>query len=229
MNKVCFEDNRCICCGEVIPDGRQVCWKCEHNKKICITDIESLFKDYKTDVDNLIDKVYFQNKPSMDYLRVDKDEFVDMANLIIVENFEKFKEAIQFNQEDEDPFVLLRTILDRKLKTFVRDQNREKRKANLDTISFQSKVFKEDDDTTIEDVFVDKIMVEEINNDGNRIYEYLKRLSEKQKSILILKLSGVDDVISAMGISRAEYNREMDSLSMDSKIDFLYRRSLIQN
>jgi len=23
-------DNRCICCGDVIPEGRLVCWRCEH-------------------------------------------------------------------------------------------------------------------------------------------------------------------------------------------------------
>lgn len=22
--------DRCICCGDVIPEGRTVCWKCEH-------------------------------------------------------------------------------------------------------------------------------------------------------------------------------------------------------
>ena len=23
-------DNYCVCCGEIIPEGRQVCWRCEH-------------------------------------------------------------------------------------------------------------------------------------------------------------------------------------------------------
>lgn len=23
--------DRCICCGEIIPEGRQVCWNCEQN------------------------------------------------------------------------------------------------------------------------------------------------------------------------------------------------------
>ena len=22
-------DNRCVCCGEIIPEGRQICYKCE--------------------------------------------------------------------------------------------------------------------------------------------------------------------------------------------------------
>ena len=25
-------DNRCICCGDVIPEGRIVCWRCEHSQ-----------------------------------------------------------------------------------------------------------------------------------------------------------------------------------------------------
>ena len=25
-----MNNNRCVCCGEIIPSGRQVCWICEH-------------------------------------------------------------------------------------------------------------------------------------------------------------------------------------------------------
>ena len=24
-------EERCICCGEIVPEGRQVCWACGHN------------------------------------------------------------------------------------------------------------------------------------------------------------------------------------------------------
>lgn len=27
----CKQNNRCVCCGEIIPEGRQVCWGCERN------------------------------------------------------------------------------------------------------------------------------------------------------------------------------------------------------
>ena len=27
-----MNDNRCICCGEIIAEGRQVCWICEHKR-----------------------------------------------------------------------------------------------------------------------------------------------------------------------------------------------------
>ena len=35
-------ENRCICCGEVIPEGRQVCWACENHSKKIMTN-EELF------------------------------------------------------------------------------------------------------------------------------------------------------------------------------------------
>lgn len=25
-----MRENRCVCCGSEIPEGRQVCWECEH-------------------------------------------------------------------------------------------------------------------------------------------------------------------------------------------------------
>lgn len=27
-----MNENRCICCGEIIPEGRIVCWACEHSE-----------------------------------------------------------------------------------------------------------------------------------------------------------------------------------------------------
>ena len=26
-----MDANRCVCCGEIIPEGRMVCWQCEHS------------------------------------------------------------------------------------------------------------------------------------------------------------------------------------------------------
>lgn len=25
-----MNEERCICCGEIIPEGRQICWSCEY-------------------------------------------------------------------------------------------------------------------------------------------------------------------------------------------------------
>ena len=31
-----MNENRCVCCDEIIPEGRQVCWSCEHSTKVLI-------------------------------------------------------------------------------------------------------------------------------------------------------------------------------------------------
>jgi len=30
--KIKMSDNRCVCCGAIIPEGRQVCYRCERGK-----------------------------------------------------------------------------------------------------------------------------------------------------------------------------------------------------
>lgn len=26
-----MNEDKCVCCGNIVPEGRQVCWLCEHN------------------------------------------------------------------------------------------------------------------------------------------------------------------------------------------------------
>lgn len=28
-----MSEDRCVVCGEIVPEGRQICWKCEHQSK----------------------------------------------------------------------------------------------------------------------------------------------------------------------------------------------------
>lgn len=39
-------EDRCVCCGAIVPEGRQICWNCENNNTDVIrghkmTDLES--------------------------------------------------------------------------------------------------------------------------------------------------------------------------------------------
>lgn len=36
---------RCVCCGEIIPEGRQVCPQCERRKKPDVVKVETNFYD----------------------------------------------------------------------------------------------------------------------------------------------------------------------------------------
>mgnify|MGYP003416456191 CR=1 FL=1 len=38
-------ENRCISCGEVIPEGRQVCYSCEKNKQFILQNDKKQLKN----------------------------------------------------------------------------------------------------------------------------------------------------------------------------------------
>jgi len=35
--------DRCVMCGEIIPEGQQVCWKCKHEETISCIEKQDLF------------------------------------------------------------------------------------------------------------------------------------------------------------------------------------------
>lgn len=43
-----MNEDRCICCGEVVPEGRMVCWGCEHN----IVKVGAILQSYSTAEEN---------------------------------------------------------------------------------------------------------------------------------------------------------------------------------
>ena len=49
--------DRCICCGEIVPEGRMVCWQCEHNimegKPMDETNIELKLNDHEHEIGSL--------------------------------------------------------------------------------------------------------------------------------------------------------------------------------
>ena len=67
-----MNENRCVCCNKIIPEGRQVCWNCENGKephtgcdfcnKIwrCVDDYKKQF-EYEWDEENAI--VIYRNEP----------------------------------------------------------------------------------------------------------------------------------------------------------------------
>lgn len=38
-------NNTCICCGEMIPEGRQICWICERNDDMRLIDADAITAD----------------------------------------------------------------------------------------------------------------------------------------------------------------------------------------
>ena len=48
-----MNENTCVCCGEIIPEGRQVCWRCEHKT----TKVGSILQSHNVPKE-LVEKVY---------------------------------------------------------------------------------------------------------------------------------------------------------------------------
>ena len=48
-----MNENTCVCCGETIPEGRQVCWRCEHKT----TKVGSILQSHNVSKE-LVGKVY---------------------------------------------------------------------------------------------------------------------------------------------------------------------------
>ena len=50
-------NNTCVCCGAVIPEGRMVCWACEHDimegKPLDETNIELKLNDHEHEIGSL--------------------------------------------------------------------------------------------------------------------------------------------------------------------------------
>ena len=53
-----MNEERCVICGSLIPEGRQVCWICEHD----IVKIGSILQSYNAAEDDVIKAHKFINK-----------------------------------------------------------------------------------------------------------------------------------------------------------------------
>ena len=44
-------ENKCVCCGEIIPEGMQVCWSCEHGLTVKLpSEAQIQFADFIAEV-----------------------------------------------------------------------------------------------------------------------------------------------------------------------------------
>lgn len=193
-----------------------------------INTLNCFWEEHLQEINTLISKIYYLKKSAMDYLNIDLDEYRSLANEIIASNFEDFFEDYESDREDSIMGLIYR-VLQRKTDTYIRDQNRDKRKANLRTVSLSApnpstNEQGEDMDLTLENVLVGDKGIKDENLDSG-IYKYLKILSDKQKSIVILKLLDFtdSDIISSMNISRKEFNSLLNSMRMIEKKQLIYR------
>ena len=181
-----------------------------------------LWDRHKKEIDQLISNTYWKNKMAMDYLGVNQEEYVGIANVIICENLN------DFNENKGSLFGFLTSLIKRKMFTYIRDQNREKRKANIHTKSIQGIVENKNGD-----FYKNKSLIDDRINDINNINDiatkdipairYLSKLSEMQKNVLILRLCEYPDaaIIKSMKISRKQFNDLLSGMRMIEKTQYI--------
>lgn len=117
----------------------------------------------------------------------DKDDFYSLANEVFVDVIKRYDRIQSFEG-------FLYSCLFNRIKTEITRRNREKRKADMMSVSIDS-VIGDDEDTTLKDVIagsfdIEKELFEEKTEYSKSMRKYLDRLSDIQKKVLNLTVAG---------------------------------------
>lgn len=151
---------------------------------------------------NVVDKILFKFGGISDK---DMDDFYSLANEVFVDVMRRYD-----NSQTFDGFLY--SCLLNKIKTEITRRNREKRKADRMSISIDTPI-SDDENLTIGDMIADGFSIEKElfgeNKAGysRRMSLYLNKLSNLQKEILRLNISGYlpGEIREELHISEKEY------------------------
>lgn len=135
----------------------------------------------------------------------DLDDFYSLANEVFVDVIKKYDNSRPFD-------VFLYSCLSNKIKTEITRRNREKRKADRMSVSFNTSF--EGDDFAIGDILTDSYdMDKEFFEEKEECYSkrmllYLSRLSKLQREVLRLTVAGYthDEIKQKLHISPKQYS-----------------------
>lgn len=135
----------------------------------------------------------------------DTDDFYSLANEVFVDAMKRYDNSQLFGG-------FLYSCLLNKIKTEITRRNREKRKADKESVSIDAPI-DADGDSTIADIIVDSFdMEKEVFEKDTQVYnkktlEYLARLSCLQKRVLKLVIAGYlpKEIRKELHIDEAQY------------------------
>lgn len=135
----------------------------------------------------------------------DMDDFYSLANEVFLDAMRRYKDGQSFD-------VFLYSCLSNKIRTEMTRRNREKRKADRESISIDTPI-EDDEYTTIGDTIADSFTIEkelfEKSEEGysRRMRLYLSRLSELQRAVLRLSIAGYhpNEIKEELQISGKQY------------------------
>ena len=134
----------------------------------------------------------------------DLDDFYSLANEVFVDVIKKYDNSKPF-----DGFLY--SCLSNKIKTEITRRNREKRKADIMSVSINTSI---DDSFTIGDILIDsfdmdkEVFEKKEESYSKRMQLYLSRLSELQREVLRLTVAGYshDEIKQELHINERQYS-----------------------
>lgn len=185
--------------------------------------LEPYYKNDGKKLSKLVDEILIRLK----YYDVEKDEFVSLADEIIVNAMYDYDFKQDFNG-------YIYRCLENKFKTEMTRRNRYKRQTDRMALSLEEKVGNDDKNVTIGELIADKNTVEseifkEKKEEWRReVKEYLEKLSPLQRKIAFLMSDNntPDEICEELHITMKHFENSLKRILSDERIKIL--RSIVE-
>lgn len=180
--------------------------------------LEPYYENDGKKLSKLVDEILIRLK----YYDVEKDEFVSLADEIIVNAMYDYDFKQDFNG-------YIYRCLENKFKTEMTRRNRYKRQADRMALSLEEKVGNDDKNVTIGELIADKKTVEseifkEKKEEWRReVKEYLEKLSPLQRKIAFLMSDNntPDEICEELHITMKHFENSLKRILSDERIKIL--------
>lgn len=181
--------------------------------------VDSYFKNDGKVLYTLIDKILFKLK-----FDVEKSDFYSLGSEIFLDALCRYDEMQDFNG-------FLYSCLTNKFKTEMTRRNRQKRQADKNSISIDTRIGDEDGKCTLGDMIASNINIEKeiLGDDADiimdeKIERYLESLSKIQRKIIEMKMQNVEvqHIKEELGLTDSQYSSHMEEVVQYEHIRLLH-------
>ena len=182
--------------------------------------MDTYYADNAKKLHRTVDKILFKFGGLSDK---DLDDFYSLANEVFVDVMRRYDESQSF-----DGFLY--SCLTNKIKTEMTRRNREKRKADRMCTSLDAAIDNDEECSLLDflasdfDTFEEVIKTQECGQYQDKIQMYIKRLSNRQISILNLLVDGFkpNEIREMLEISPREYLDDMQIMRCYENVKILF-------
>lgn len=181
--------------------------------------VDSYFKNDGKVLYTLIDKILFKLK-----FDVEKSDFYSLGSEIFLDALCRYDEMQDFNG-------FLYSCLTNKFKTEMTRRNRQKRQADKNSISIDTRIGDEDGKCTLGDMIASNIDIEKeiLGDDADiimdeKIERYLESLSKIQRKIIEMKMQNIEvqHIKEELGLTDSQYSSHMEEVVQYEHIRLLH-------